>query len=318
MDRLLEQDPLPVVQLQGVEKRFGEHLALEQVDLTLTPGVTGLLGPNGSGKSTLIKVLLGLLRADSGAGTVLGEPWPKRSRQARDRIGYLPEDDCYLLGLQGIESAQLMARLSGLPASEGLRRAHEVLDYCDIGQERYRLVETYSTGMRQKLKFAQALLHDPELVILDEPTTGLDPTQREEFLARIAHLARHYGKTVLISTHILQDVKQICDRVVILVGGRVRLSDTLERLQRPTEPGVQLQLFGSVEPLAAFLRSEGWQVELLGARRLKVNGLTLQQTPALWRAARQVGAVIGSLQPAVNSLEQSFMQAVQGETHADS
>jgi ABC-2 type transport system ATP-binding protein len=318
VDRLLDQDTEAVVRLERVVKRFGKNLALDQVDLELGPGVTGLLGPNGSGKSTLIKVLLGLLRADSGTGAVLGEPWPQRSRQARDRIGYLPEDDCYLLGLQGIESAQLMARLSGLPACEGLRRAHEVLDYCDIGQERYRLVETYSTGMRQKLKFAQALLHDPELVILDEPTTGLDPTQREEFLGRIASLARHYGKTVLISTHILQDVKQICDRVVILVGGRVRLADTLERLQRPTEPGVQVQLFGPAEPLATYLRSEGWQVELAGARRLKVIGITQKQTGVLWRAARQVGVVIGSLQPAVNSLEQSFMQAVQGETHADS
>ncbi len=225
----------PVIDIQGLSKRYGRHRALNDVSIRIAPGVTGLLGPNGSGKSTWIKSLLGLVRADSGAGQVLGLPWPQRVKSLRDQIGYLPEDDCYILGLQGIESVQMMARLSGLPTTEALRRAHEVLDYCDVGQERYRNVETYSTGMRQKLKFAQALVHDPQLIILDEPTTGLDPTQREEFLDRIHNLAHQMGKSILLSTHILHDVQQVCSQVVILVRGQVRLADSLEKLAK-TDP----------------------------------------------------------------------------------
>ncbi|MEY4567140.1 MAG: putative transporter ATP-binding protein YxlF, partial [Planctomycetota bacterium] len=173
---------MSIFELKGLRKRYGNRLALDHVDVSIGKGITGLLGPNGSGKSTMIKALLGLVRVDEGEGSVLGEPWPNKIRNTRDRIGYLPEEDCFVAGLQGIESVQMMARLSGLPSLEALRRSHEVLDFCDVGQERYRKVETYSTGMRQKLKFAQALVHDPELIILDEPTTGLDPTQREEFL----------------------------------------------------------------------------------------------------------------------------------------
>ena len=148
-----------------------------------------MLGPYGSGKSSVIKAILGLVKIDTGSGHVLGFPWPQQTRVIRDKVGYLPEDDCYILGLQGIESVQMMARLSGLKKTDALRRAHEVLDFCDVGQERYRYVETYSTGMRQKLKFAQAIVHDPPMIILDEPTTGLDPAQREEFLDRITMLS---------------------------------------------------------------------------------------------------------------------------------
>ena len=185
-----------MIDIRGLTKQYGRRSALQNVDFLVRPGITGLLGPNGSGKSTLIKAILGLVRANAGSGTVLGMQWPKEVRILRDRIGYLPEDDCYILGLQGIESVRLMAQLSGLPGSEALRRAHEVMDFCDIEQERYRNVETYSTGMRQKLKFAQALVHDPDLVILDEPTTGLDPNQdarhrvRKDRIALNAYPAR--------------------------------------------------------------------------------------------------------------------------------
>jgi ABC-2 type transport system ATP-binding protein len=193
---LLDKSPNnsdPILEFQGVSKRYGQHLALADVNVAIRPGVTGLLGPNGSGKSTLIKAILGLVKIDTGSGQVLGYPWPLQTRTIRDQVGYLPEDDCYILGLQGIESVQMMARLSGIEKTEALRRAHEVLDFCDVGQERYRNVETYSTGMRQKLKFAQAIVHDPPMIILDEPTTGLDPAQREEFLDRIAALSNIHG-----------------------------------------------------------------------------------------------------------------------------
>lgn len=173
-----------VFQLESVRKSYSGKQVLNDVSLAIPEGVVGLLGPNGCGKSTLIKSILGLVSIDSGKGKVLGLDWPNQVRIVRDLVGYLPEDDCYIQGLQGIESIQMMARLSGLQKKEALRRSHEVADYCDLGQERYRNVETYSTGMRQKLKFAQALVHDPKWIILDEPTTGLDPAQREQFLDR--------------------------------------------------------------------------------------------------------------------------------------
>ena len=205
--------------------------ALDGVNLQIRPGVTGLLGPNGAGKSTLIKLLLGLVRLTSGSGTVLGCELGKDGRRIREKVGYMPEDDCYIPGMSGVEVVQFAAALSGIPAVEALRRAHEILDFCGMKQERYRIIDTFSTGMRQKIKFAAAIVHDPEFLILDEPTSGLDPEEREALLTRIRLLWSQSGKSVLISTHILPDVQAICDEVVILSNGQVRLSEPSRKTQ---------------------------------------------------------------------------------------
>ncbi len=185
-----------IIRLNNLSKQFGAFRVLDDVSLTIGPGVTGLLGPNGAGKSTLIKILLGLLRATSGHGHVLGFQLGQESRAIRETVGFMPEDDCYLPALSGVESVQFSARLCRFPAIEALRRAHEILDFCGAGQERYRHVETYSTGMRQKLKFAQALVHDPPLLILDEPTSGLDPEERSAMLSRIRVLAEKHQQDI--------------------------------------------------------------------------------------------------------------------------
>lgn len=299
-----------VLEVSQVSKRYGTRPALSDVGLAIPSGITGLLGPNGSGKSTFIKAILGLVRIDSGSGQVLGHPWPQSSRLLRDLIGYLPEDDCYILGLQGIESVQMMARLSGIPRIEALRRAHEVADFCDIGQERYRNVETYSTGMRQKLKFAQAIVHDPPLIILDEPTTGLDPAQREQFLDRIAILAKEKGKSVILSTHILHDVRRVCDHVVILGDGRVRLVDSLSNLQRPTQAGLHLSVVSDAASLANVLNTRGFRAEAQSSTELKVWGIPDSQRRELWRASKDAGVVIQRMDEAKNSLEQTFLDVV--------
>ena len=158
----------PLIQLVGLTKDYGSFRALSDVNLQILPGCTGLLGPNGAGKSTLIKVLLGLVRTTAGSGHVLGIPLGSQTTSIRSRIGYMPEDDCYIHGLSGIETLQVAARLTGMESTEAIRRGHEILDFCGAGQERYRAVETYSTGMRQKLRFAMAIVHDPELLILDD------------------------------------------------------------------------------------------------------------------------------------------------------
>ncbi len=299
----------PVIEIFGVTKRYRDVCALSDVSLRVEPGVTGLLGPNGSGKSTLIKALLGLVHAQEGTGMALGHAWPAQVRAIRDLVGYLPEDDCYIAGLQGIESVAFMAQLSGLPGTEALRRAHEIADFCDIKEERYRPVETYSTGMRQKLKFAQALVHDPPFLILDEPTTGLDPDQRESMLRRIRTLANKHGKSVMLSTHILPDVRAVCDRVIMLVRGKVQIIDTLENLSRPTEPTVHVVTYGSSDALMASLRAAGHTVLEQPDGSMRVTGIDATQVSELWQMAAATNTAIGSVTPAVNSLDKIFFEA---------
>ena len=317
----------PVIELEGVTKRYGRRTALRDLTLSVGPGVTGLLGPNGSGKSTLIKSLLGLLKIQAGTASVLGYRLPGQLREIRDRVGYLPEDDCFIAGLTGIESVRFMARLSGLPPVEGLRRAHEVLDFADIAQERYRNVETYSTGMRQKLKFAQALVHDPQLLILDEPTSGLDPEQRTSMLRKITNLASQHGKSVLISTHILHDVRTVCEQVIIMANGQIRLIDSLENLSRPAQEGVLVEverigeptveeMFPDTRKLAEALKDRGWNCDMRRDGALWVHGMVSAQSRELWLAAQICGVHIRHLTTARNSLEEVFFQAVQETQHA--
>lgn len=317
----------PVIALHGVTKRYGRRTALDNVTLHVGAGVTGLLGPNGSGKSTMIKSLLGLLSIQAGSAEVLGFQLPQQLRAIRDAVGYLPEDDCFIAGLTGIESVQFMARLSGLEAIEGLRRSHEVLDFSDIGQERYRNVETYSTGMRQKLKFAQAIVHDPRLLILDEPTSGLDPEQRSAMLRKIKTLASRHGKSILISTHILHDVRAVCEQVIIMAAGQVRLIDSLENLSRPALQGITLQVertrqasltepYPDAHRLVQSLQQRGLAAELRRDGSVWVSGVDVLACQHVWEAARDCSVHIRHLSNAQNSLEQIFFQAVQEAQHA--
>lgn len=307
-----------IVHLERIDKLYGGISALVDVSLDLGPGITGLLGPNGAGKTTLIKVLLGLVKVSAGQGHVLGYPIGQQSHAIRQCVGYMPEDDCYLAGLTGVETVQLGARLSGLPSLEALRRAHEILDFCGMKEERYRATATYSLGMRQKLKFALAIVHDPTLLILDEPTAGLDPMEREEMLSRVQVLARKWSKAVLLSTHILPDVQTICDWVVILAQGRVRVSESIAVLNRPSQPAYWVQTLGPVEPLAQWALSEQIPSEILDDHSLRIRSAEPEIAQRLWHGAYQCGVVIRSLQPAKNSLETIFLEALGETTYADS
>ncbi len=284
---------------------------MHDISVNIPTGVTGLLGPNGAGKSTLIKILLGLLRATSGDGTVLGLPVWQNSKQIRQLVGYMPEDDCYLPSQTGVECVQFAARLNCVPAIEALRRAHEILDFCGAGQERYRTVETYSTGMRQKLKFAQALVHDPPLLILDEPTSGLDPDEREMMLNRIRVLARAHGKSIVICTHILPDVQQVSDFVVILASGRVSVANTMAELARPSVPALQIRVLGSPEKLMVALQAKGMDVKLGPMATIVVEGDSDERIQAIWKTAHEQDVIVRSLTPARNSMEAIFLEAVQ-------
>ncbi len=304
-----------LIELDRITKRFGSFCALNEVSLTINAGVTGLLGPNGAGKSTLIKILLGLLKPTSGTGRVLNHEIGTGSAAIRAQVGYMPEDDCFLYGLTGVESVQFSAQLSGIPGIESLRRAHEILDYCGLAQERYRIVDTYSTGMRQKLRFAQAIVHDPPLLILDEPTSGLDPEEREIMLRRIQRLATEHEKTVVICTHILPDVQTVSDSVIILAHGKVRIADNLQALSKPAEPAVKLRILGHNDDFIGAALAAGLDAETTNDGRIIVRGEIEMLQERIWQLASEANVVIRSLAPSRNSLEDIFISAVQESPH---
>ncbi len=305
-----------LISLTNIVKKYRTMWALNGVSLEIKPGITGLLGPNGAGKSSLIKLILGLVKITSGTGTILGHQLGREGRQIRDKIGYMPEDDCYIPGLSGVEVVQFSACLAGLPQIEALRRAHEILDFCGMKQERYRTIETYSTGMRQKTKFAAAIVHDPEFLIFDEPTSGLDPEERESLLDRIKFLSVQANKSVLISTHILPDVQAICDNVLILSSGKVLLSDSLANLNRTTSPTISFRVAGDHEPILQNLRASGLTVSFSFDRRVIVEGAGERLSDQVWRAANETGTTIQSLTPAKNSLEEIFLTTIRESVHA--
>lgn len=305
-----------IADIRGLSKDYGSTRVLHGVTLRIGPGVTGLLGPNGAGKSTLIKALLGLVRISSGEGEVLGHPIGRDMRPIRSLIGFMPEDECHIPGLTGVEALAFSARLWGMEKKEAFRRSHEILDVTGMGEERYRPTEQYSTGMKQRLKFAQALVHDPPLLILDEPTSGLDPEQRPGMLNRIRRLHERSGKAIVISTHILPDVQRTCDEVIILVRGQVRVQERLDVLQRPVTPSLTLRLHAGEEALAERLSGRGVSVTRLPGGRIRVSSDQPEIREHIWSAVRETDAIVGGLEPARNSLEKIFMEAVREEGDA--
>src|SRR6476660_7664848 len=244
---------MQLIELQAITRTFGAFTALHDVSLALPPGRIGLLGPNGAGKSTLLKILMGLIPPTSGTGRVLdqqlgGDGDSEGNWRLRRLIGFMPEADALVPGLTGVEYVSLAGELYGMPRREAQRRAHEVLSYLELEEARYRRVEEYSTGMKQRAKLAQALVHDPPVLLLDEPTSGLDPAGRDAMLRLVKALAVDHGKSVLLSTHLLADVEAVCERVVILAGGRVRGQGTVAELCARRQDRFRLRIQG--EPVA--------------------------------------------------------------------
>jgi ABC-2 type transport system ATP-binding protein len=248
--------------LQSINRWYGKQQALIDVTLRLEPGRIGLLGPNGAGKSTLLKILLGLLPPSSGSGRVFDHDLRGDGTALRRAIGYMPEADALLPGVCGADYVALAGELYGMPRKQARRRAHEILTCLDLGDARYRKLEEYSTGMKQRLKLAQALVHDPPVLLLDEPTSGMDPAGREAMLDLLIALGRDHGKSILLSTHLLGDIDRVCDRVVILNQGRVLCQGNVQELCRRRQDRYRLQIQGDPQGFLEELRLEG--VSLLG------------------------------------------------------
>jgi ABC-2 type transport system ATP-binding protein len=298
------------VRLQGVVKRYGHRTVLDCVSCEVPPGITGLVGPNGAGKSTLVRAILGLVRLAAGEVRVFGRDPTRDARVVRQLVGVVPEDECAVPGLAAVEMVRYAARLSGLPGTEALRRAHEVLDWCDAGQERYRPVETLSIGMRQKVAFAAAIVHDPRMVILDEPTNGLDPIERRAMLGRLTTLAHDHGKTIFVSTHVLPDVQAICDRVIVLAAGRVRLEGRLDDLTRPVAPLLRLDVAGSVDACVARLAAAGIHATRIDSGTLHLPAQDAAGLECVWQAVREASVVVRALVPVQERFEDVFLQAI--------
>src|SRR5262249_55538459 len=284
------------LQLDHVVVRYGRRTALDGVSLSFESGALGLLGPNGAGKSTLIRVVLGFLRPQAGSARVLGADPLADGLALRRRIGYSPEEDALLPGSTGVAAVALCAELSGLPRHDALQRAHDMLHYVGLGEVRYRRVETYSQGMRQRLRLAQAIVHDPELVILDEPTNGLDPRGRQEVLELIADLVRKNIRLVL-SSHLLPDVEAVCDQVAVLEAGRLvragRLADLLGRGDRHFEVRVK----GDTRAFEAALHARGVRTESLALGMIRV-AIPEDGSQPVFEAAAASGCQVRQVMPA--------------------
>jgi ABC-2 type transport system ATP-binding protein len=302
----------PVISIQGLVKRYGKVEALRGVTADIPAGPVGLLGPNGAGKTTMIKLLLGLLVPTEGSASIAGcDPSKKADRlEVRKRVGYMPEGDCLLPETSAVELVTTLARLTGLSRQDAMTRAHEVLDYVELEEARYRQVVEFSTGMKQRMKLAQALVHDPQILLLDEPTNGLDPKGRRHMLTLIDDLGRGQGKNVLLCSHLLPDVEQTCDHVIVLDEGRVVEDGAVADMTREDGLAIKISVEGDPAALRVALAEAAFTVEDSGARLLVHLGEGSEDADALFAVAASAGATITSLEPVKSSLEEVFLRAV--------
>src|SRR5256885_13632559 len=260
MDVSVPPATAPVVQLDAVTVIYGKNRALKNVTATFARGAVGLLGPNGAGKSTMLKSLLGFVKPDEGRMSVLGMNVAHDPLKVRARIGYMPESDAHIPGMNAVSFVAYCGELAGLPGVDAMQRAHEVLYYVGLGEARYRNVETYSTGMKQRIKLAQALVHDPDLLFLDEPTNGMDPKGRDEMLELVRDLGHNKGVSLILSSHLLPDVEYTCDYVVVMDKGQVATQGPIEELKGPSGRVFELRIKGDLRGFIEVLGSGGMEV----------------------------------------------------------
>jgi ABC-2 type transport system ATP-binding protein len=302
----------PVVQARDLAKHYGPVKALGPLTVDVPAGAVGLLGPNGAGKSTFIKTLLGLIPATSGQARVLGLEVGVRAQDVRQRVGYMPEMDAQIINMSGFQYVAYAGELAGLPRRDAIQRAHEVLNFVGLDEERYRPIETYSTGMRQRAKLAQAIVHDPKLLFLDEPTNGLDPKGRDEMLDLVRSLAHRHGISVILSSHLLPDVEYVCDRVVVLNRGRVAAQGPIEDLKRRDLTRYEVRIKGTPEVFEQLLVRAGCAVQPDEDGSLHVTLPSGRDATLVLQAAEKARVQVRHLVPTRSTLEDVFLQTVGG------
>jgi len=301
-----------LVEAVGLTKTFGEHRALDGIDVGIGRGITGLLGANGAGKTTLLRLLLGLTMADAGSLTVFGQDPVRHGAQVRARIGWSAEHDTLPGDVRAQDLVRHLAEIHGLPPRAALGRASDALNEVGLAEERFRPVGTMSTGQRQRVKLAMAIAHDPSLVLLDEPTNGLDPVQRDDMLGLVRRIGTEFGLDVIVSSHLLGEVERICDSVVMLADGRVQASGRLEDL-RVGDDVLLVEVDGDPEPVVAALAAAGLLVERTGPTALTVTG---PEGDGVYDTVRDAVAAAGvglrRLQHRRASLEDLFLTGTDG------
>jgi len=301
----------PLIELDRLAKHYGPIVALQDITATIDGKIIGLLGPNGAGKSTLLKCLLGLLPYE-GRARVLGLDAMTHGGEIRDRVGYMPEQEAFLSGMNAVELCTYAAELSGLPRNEAMQRAHAALYYAGLEEKRYQPIDGYSTGMKQRVKLAQALVHDPEILFLDEPTNGLDPRSREEMLDLIVELPVRRNCAIVLSTHLLPDVERICDHAVIMHRGTVRFAGTIDSLRgaRGRDSELLVEVKAEAGKLAAALTAAGATCRVTSPIALQVDLPVDATTQLVFRAARDAGLQIRELGVRRESVEAAFLRVL--------
>jgi ABC-2 type transport system ATP-binding protein len=300
-----------LVELDKLEKRYGAIIALAEVTTNVDGRIIGLLGPNGAGKSTLLKCLLGLIPY-TGQARVLGLSAKTHAREIRDRVGYMPEQEALLPGMSAVELCTYAAELSGLPRTEAMQRAHSALYYAGLEEKRYQPIDGYSTGMKQRVKLAQALVHDPEILFLDEPTNGLDPRAREEMLHLIMELPERRGCSIVLSTHLLPDVERVCDHAVIMHQGRVRFVGSIDELRGARGRDTELTVIVKAEAdkLAAVLGDAGATCKVTSPVALTVDLPANATSELVFRRAKEAGLQVRGIEVRRESVEAAFLRVL--------
>jgi len=296
----------PVITAHNLRKMYGPHLALDDVNLEIPSGAVGILGPNGAGKSTLFKCLLGLIKTTSGEGTVLGYDIRTEGDKIRSRIGYMPEYDALDPGLAAVDQVRYSGELLGMNPAHATQRAHEVLEYVGLKDQRYRKIETFSTGMKQATKLACALVHDPEILICDEPTNGLDQRAREFMLQTLRRTVSEGGRSVLMSSHVMDDVQDVCDRIVMIHKGKIVVQSRIDELAKQVDREIEISIWGGASRMQAALEGRGFEVRRLG-RVIRVDRVDDNTTFVILEAAAEAGVQVRQMQEYEPDLEDIFL-----------
>lgn len=305
-----------VLELQGLVVRYGRFTALHGVDAIFKGGALGLLGPNGAGKSSMMRSILGLVRPAGGSVKVLGEDTQVAGARLRRRIGYMPERDAYIGGVSGVRGLSQLAELCGFHQEDAMLRAHDVLHFVGLGEERYREVSTFSLGMRQRFKLAAALVHDPDVLFLDEPTNGLDPQNRVRMLGLIERVSKDHGIHLILASHLLPDVERLCNEVWVLDKGHMKHTGSLAELTAAARGAKRVRVeLGSVTSFQKVALDQGLDVEIgrVHGELVVSHPARIVEPAAVFNLAKNAGIPLLGIKDAARSLEDAFLEALETE-----
>jgi ABC-2 type transport system ATP-binding protein len=301
----------PVIELAGLSVRYGNREILHNLRVSLSGRTIGLLGPNGAGKSTLIQTLLGFVPPSAGSANIFGHDIRRQTREHKTRIGYMPENDSFIANLTAVSFVRMMGELAGLPHDAALERAHEVLFYVGLGEARYRLLGTYSLGMKQLAKLAQAIVHGPRLLILDEPTNGLDPPARLRMIRLIKEMRQTGSMHIVVCSHLLRDVEETCEEVLILKQGRIVHYSNLEEERRANKRFVEVETVGDEKDFAGALTALGCECVGAGLGKLKMVLPADFELREIYRLAADRDLQLRRLNYRRDTLEDIFLKAME-------